>query len=569
MISFFKRDYYHDIIFIILFLIVTIISIDRIRYGFGGYDEAFYLTIPQRLSMGDAMFKDEWHLSQMSGWLLYPIYLLVKHIIGGTIGIMHAFRYVYLIAHGCISLFAYFRFRKYGIMAAIGCSLYFMFTPYNIMALCYNTMTLDFLVLTGVFLSTFDIKKPVYPIFAGLCFAAAVLCCPYLLAVYVIYGVATIANRICKRDTEGIFSLRTFIFFTLGAAILAVIFFGFVFSRVGFSDFVSNLKLMFADPEHADLSFGTKMGYYIWSIKTCHEYFSGVFIAYLVILAVMFFDKKRVSYKVAYFMASALITISCFVLFIPVLMGLYYNAIEIPLIFTGLSAYILCKEKPANIYYSIFISGILYSVCANFASNTGIFTIANALSVSTFASFLFIGKFLKEELADGIQKYIAIITTIVIVGFLAVLQYRVKTEYYFRESGRAREFLSVEMTDGPAKGIITSLEHASDYQIRYYDVTQFKSAYPDRDNLLVLSEKTWIYLMFSDYPYATFSDWISGENDVTLDRLKEYFEINPNKTPKYIYIPKDTSWDMDRVLDEAKANGYEVNETEYSWWMGK
>ena len=41
-------------------------------YGFGGNDEAFYLTIPNRFLMGDAPIKDEWHLSQLSGFLLMP-----------------------------------------------------------------------------------------------------------------------------------------------------------------------------------------------------------------------------------------------------------------------------------------------------------------------------------------------------------------------------------------------------------------------------------------------------------------------------------------------------------------
>ena len=53
----------------------------KCRYGLGGSDEAFYLTVPHRLCLGDELFRDEWHLSQLSSFLTLPfvwLYRLIK-----------------------------------------------------------------------------------------------------------------------------------------------------------------------------------------------------------------------------------------------------------------------------------------------------------------------------------------------------------------------------------------------------------------------------------------------------------------------------------------------------------
>ena len=59
-----------DGLFFLLFAAALALALWKVPYGFGWYDEAFYLTIPHRLTLGDALFLDEWHLSQMSGLLL-------------------------------------------------------------------------------------------------------------------------------------------------------------------------------------------------------------------------------------------------------------------------------------------------------------------------------------------------------------------------------------------------------------------------------------------------------------------------------------------------------------------
>ena len=63
-------------------LMVVFVSVDlwKTRYGFPIPDETFYVTIPHRILQGDAFFIDEWHLSQMTGFLQIPFVWIYEFI---------------------------------------------------------------------------------------------------------------------------------------------------------------------------------------------------------------------------------------------------------------------------------------------------------------------------------------------------------------------------------------------------------------------------------------------------------------------------------------------------------
>ncbi len=80
----------------------------KCQYGYANIDEAFYLTIPYRMIQGDGLILHEWHLSQLSGLLLYPAVSLYLLIIGGTEGILFHFRILFTLcwAAGAVFLLA-------------------------------------------------------------------------------------------------------------------------------------------------------------------------------------------------------------------------------------------------------------------------------------------------------------------------------------------------------------------------------------------------------------------------------------------------------------------------------
>ena len=357
---------WQDYIFIALIAGGIIFAFWKCVFGFGGNDEAFYLTVPQRFNMGDALIKDEWHLSQLSGFLLMPFVWLFTTITGSTEGIILAARVLYIIFHATVSIVIYSRIRKYGYVSVFASVLYFIYTPYDIMAMSYNTMGLDFVTLAGVIMGTASYKKKLPLIVSGVAFAAAVLCCPYLAVAYILYGICVLIHTFIKnKETKFIlkselFAGKTFLFFSIGIFALAAVFLVFALTRVSIKEIFNYLPYLMTDPEHPQIALGTRFGMYFKSIYNCHSHFKIALFSYLVMIVVMIIDRKRKSHRSIYLIVTTAIVIFCYVLLLPQLTYSTYNAIMFPLIYIGITTYILCENKPKPLFASLIVSGIIY-----------------------------------------------------------------------------------------------------------------------------------------------------------------------------------------------------------------
>ena len=91
----------------------------------------------------------------------------------------------------------------------------------------------------------------------------------------------------------------------------------------------------------------------------------------------------------------------------------------------------------------------------------------------------------------------------------------------------------------------------------------------ENGNILMLTSNTYCYLMVDDMPYGSFSAWISGENETALRRLEEYYSINPDKVPQYIYVPKGSGFDTAGIAATAQKKGYTLIENDVSYKLTK
>lgn len=149
--------------YVALFLAGVVLVFYKCRFGYADMDESFYLTIPYRLTMGDGLFVNEWHLSQMAGFLIYPFMAIYRILFPTGEGIILHFRYLYTALHTITALLIWWRLKKYGGWALSASLLYLLFTPYGIMALSYNSMGVAFVTLSGVFLATnFQNRKRIW-----------------------------------------------------------------------------------------------------------------------------------------------------------------------------------------------------------------------------------------------------------------------------------------------------------------------------------------------------------------------------------------------------------------------
>lgn len=574
-----NKTIWQDYLFFALMIGALIFSFWKCRYGFAGDDEAFYLTIPQRLIDGDALIKDEWHLSQLSGIFMMPFVWLYTTIMQSTDGIILAARIFYIIFHATVSVIVYTRLRKYGYISVFASVLYFIFSPYNIMAMSYNTMGLDFITLTGAIIGTADYKKKLPVILSGITFAASVLCCPYLAVVYVLFGICVIVHQIIKNKDikfvlkSELFSIKTFLFFTLGVSALAVVFLIFTLTRVSVNEIIEYLPYLMTDPEHPQIAFTTRFTSYFKSIFDFNEYFKYAFYSYVVMLVIMVADRKRKLHRSVYLIATTAIVIFCYVIILPNLTYTYYNAIMFPIIFIGITSYILCDNKPRELFASLFILGILYSIAICFSSNQYFYIIAVALTSANLASYVFLGQLIKEMRTspDNIEYAVWVKRgSFAFVAFMIILQasfqINVKAKHCFWEMG-GMQSLTSQISSGPAKGIYTTDQNCNSYEKIRYDLSYYNGVQSDK--ILHLTRRTWCYLATDNLPYGTLSAWISGEKPSSIDRLKVYYSVNPENTPKYIYIPKESDWDLTNIYGDAQAYGYTVTENDISYKLEK
>ncbi len=568
---------WQNILFVALMAGGLIFAFWKCRYGFGGNDEAFYLTIPHRLGLGDAFIKDEWNLAQLSGFLTLPFVWLYTTIMQTTEGIILAARFTYVILHAIVSVVIYTRLKKYGYFSVLACSLYFIFTPFNIMAMSYNTMGLDFIVLAGVLMGTADYTKKLPLIISGLCFAAAVLCCPYLAVCYILYAICVLVHTFIKNKEiniglkSNLFAGKTFIYFTIGVVILAVIFLAYALSRVSIGEIIENLPLLLNDPEHPSIPLTTKLLKYLTSIFECHSHFKYALFAYVLLVIGMIFDHNRKLHRSLYLIATSSIVIFCYILFLPDLTYKNYNAIMFPLIFIGITSYILCDKKLKELMLSLFALGVIYSFADCFASNQYFYIISMAISASNIASLIFLGQLIKEMNAspDNIEYAVwvkrgSFALVVIMMLIQSGMQINSKANHCFWESGM--DTLKSQISSGPAKGIYTNDNNCTEYEKISSDIKYYQTK--EKGNILFLTEKTWTYLATEIYPYGTFSAW-AAETPTSVERLKSYYSINPDKKPEYIYILKTSKWDLSNIHTEAIINGYTILENDISFKLEK
>ena len=185
-----------DLFWGIPFLLVTVLIFWRCRFGIPDVDESFYLTVPYRLLQGDGLFTQEWHLSQMAGVLLLPFVWLYRLLFGSMDGIFLAMRYLCCIVMIITGIFLYVRLKPFNRAgAAIASVAFTLYIPFGISALSYNSMGIITLTVAMVIVLSARKRIRLQFFIAGALFAAAVLCNPYLLLLYIGYALFVVIRR--------------------------------------------------------------------------------------------------------------------------------------------------------------------------------------------------------------------------------------------------------------------------------------------------------------------------------------------------------------------------------------
>ncbi|MCR5137825.1 MAG: glycosyltransferase family 39 protein [Oscillospiraceae bacterium] len=528
-----------------IFAAIWVFLFWKCRFGIANLDEAFYLTVPYRFCQGDLPLLHEWHLSQTSGLLLTPIMKLYLSVFGGTEGILLRFRWIFTAIWGLGALFLYRRLRVFSHHGAMAAALIFLiYTPFGMMALSYNTMGLLLLLCSCTVLASVREHIWLQQFLAGVLFAGAVLCCPYLLLAYALFCItAFLGLAFQKRSLASLW-----LFFSFGAATVCALVCVPLLLNAPLRRYLEVFPYMLEDPEHELVSLWSKIKLYVYFTATS----SPLLIPFgvLFIPVALYCSRRKKHLEGFVFVCIQIVAL----LFWYLIREHFPNHLMFPLCLIGLYCAICSRDvEIRKLFLVVWLPGLAYSFCLNLSSNQLFFAVSSASTVMTVASAVMAARFLEvesftEKGSRNLRKTAALFFTAVIFLQLGAELYIRYDQIYWDDAGiRAQKH---EALSGPEMGIRMNDEDLNEYSRAMSDFLllenrQWKTA-PEADRedrklpensgkILFLSEKTWSYLG-TKMRNASYSAWISGLNENTIPRLKKYYALFPEQEPELILV---------------------------------
>ncbi len=546
------RKKLQHLIFIGLFLFIEILLIRRSFYGFNRSDEMYFIGTSERIFRGERILIDEWNpTQQLCSFLLHPIYCLIRVSLGSTEGIVLASRFLYLIFEALITLFLYLRLQRRGAASFGPVFLYLLFAPFGICAMSYNSIEFGLLtVLLAVLSADMEHSVPEY-ILCGILMAMVVLANPFALVMYMAYGliclIVTLRSRRQGREAEGALQFGNFLWMTLGAVIILILFTAFVFQRGTLPELMANVPHIVGDSEHQSGGFWYKTWRYF---HLCFKNYRFMFCGLGLIYGAALLDKKRCEHSVVYMILASLAVFPALFYYGFVFDHIPVNYQMLPLAFWCLGAYLVTEKKDKRLFYGWYLPAVLFTVLVQYATNTGIVTISVAYSVCSCVGLLFAADWLKEVWKKAGAGRLALKVCTALVCATVLLQFAgtfyLRMDYAWGEDKRVGG-LTARMERGPLKGVHTAPDVAQWYQTVLGDIDSLKLT--QEDKLMIVGVAPWIYV-YVDAQCGSYSTWQVHENSTYLF---PYYEVHPDKIPNVIYMEQ---W-ADRFLESDLAKPFE------------
>ena len=562
-------------IYFLLFAAIFAMLLYKCPYGFGTMDETFWLTVPRRFLQGDRLLVDESHLSQFSFLTMVPEMWLYLLMMGTTEGIVLNFRYIYTVLWSAGCLFFFFRTRTINKYAAMSASLFMLpFAPYGIMAFSYNSLGVLYQLNAVIFLLCARKRQKLQFVLSGAFYAGAVLCCPYMAVVYLIYSAALGISRrrgnkphIVWNGADAFFCWR---YFTMGVCIPAVLVLVMLFSRSSLREVAEAMQFALTDPEHSNFSFLVRTREYLSFIAASNAWFYPMLGTLILMTVAGLLRRRAVWFGVV--CAAAVMYLRQFMV-----ERAHLNYLMFPLTFVGIYILAVTRRKSIRqIGILWWIPGVLYTYCLNCSSNQAFYAISMAAAVSSAASIFMMWLYcdeLKEEyqrrerIPDGKSflrsqawkaAYLAVIITL-----LFQMKYEIPVRYrsvYWEEGVMTRKEPLTELEEGPEKGIICAWEFADMYHGLYPEVKGIEGK-----RVLYLTDEVWMSLV-NENENAGYSGWLGRmmyDGEVILKRLQDYYRRNPHKVPELIFLEER----YDQLLSYFDEKHYHAERTPTGSWL--
>lgn len=582
--SFLER--HQDLFALLLLISAAVFLFIRAPYGFGFWDETWYLTFGHRFVLGDSMLTDEWNVIQLFSFFLYlPVKLYIS-VIGSTDGIILAARYLYILFACSGTVAIYLLTRRYGPVSILVSAIAVLFVPATMMAVSYYSIVSFFSAILGLLLVR-DQKNNATWVAIGLLFAGLVLSNPFLALAYFVYS-ATVVGVLWYQKRGGTtpvglkeyVSVKSWFWVTAGIGCVALVFFAFLFSGTTLREIAANLPFILEDSDY-NVAGAYGEGQNIFDLKQSVLDFIRInpyiWAAYAMLLAAVSADKRRLLHRVPYLVAAGVITLA-FGLYLILKADLYsYLLCMLPPAVLGLFVYVLSQNKNKKVFFCLWVWGFVVAFFQDVASNQGIRLMSFGLFSSVIACVILAQNLICELKAEkskknrhgqlksntNAAKRAAIYTLLAVLIAQGGFQLRILTdteatsaEYFYRAlmgMPSVSEKLEVAIRQGPAKGLITTNGAAGIYDDMLSDLAVIKSK--GNGPFLILGRLPWGYLYVGN-PYSTYTTaYLFWKQPETMVRLSKYLELHPEKKPEYIYVPKHINPFVPQELLEEHFEG--------------
>ncbi len=537
-----KRGKAYDLAFAVAFFLLWFFLFWKCRYGFADFDEPFYLTVPFRFCTGDKLLLHEWNLSQLSGLLLVPVMKLYMTLFDGTEGIILHFRWLFTFVWGISTVFFYYRTKCVSKIGALFSALvYMVFAPFGIMALFYDSMGIMLLLAACVILLTAENHRRVQYTVAGVLSACAVLCCPYLILLYLLFTAAAVFEKLRKQQDF----FCEWLFVTVGAGIVFTLFCAMLLLAASPGQYLYVLPQVFQDPDHPLPALPESL------INYC-SYIAGsstivIPALALTVICSIIFRKRHQNTGFCLVCAAITVVIADYIGHSDKPGYAIINSIMFPFSLLGLYCFIV-EPEPINrrIFCFMWIPGLVYSWVISIGSNQKFHVVAAAATVMTVASVLLAGRFIRNRKP-----------AVVLVMFVGLLAVQIGAETFLRyetvfksPEGIAAQTAYVDR--GSEAGLYVT-DDRCEYYSKRYDVVETIKNDPEMTQLLVVSPNTWYYLD-SEKKIASFSAWTWVINDNTFGRLWTYYGLFPDKWPDCVLVVRNCEGRIPAFLER----GFEI-----------
>ena len=501
----------------------------RCLFSFAWSDESFYLSLVHRFWVGDRPIVDEWSGVQFYAVALLPLYSIYRFLVGSSDGVYLFFRIVMVLANYMLSLYIFQSLKKRtdALPAFFGALLYLLYTRANILGASYYSFALLFYTWSlFLLLNNRDNYKKKSMLLSGFSMALSVLAIPYLAVLYVLC-VCTILMLPYFRAYR-----KRALWMMLGTAICAVIYCTFLLSRSDLNEIIKNIPYFLSDTEHEGNNILVSIILWFARIAFRYRYMLPGMVFTLIYIFVRIKKKNRLNWKadIIYVIINLII---CFVniIFSDDMMGCANIAISILAANLYFLSFFYQNTFQEDGIFLIYISGLLFSMIFHYASNTGLDSMTVGFAVCSMVSPLIIWESLKAVLGRKKIMKRGLSVAVILLFSAVILQTAWLRLFGVYRDGSMKE-LRVQLTEGPAKYLYTTEEHARQYSIMVEAIRETCQS-GKVEKVVFVEMAPWAYLCVDASCGAPspcrFWEGMSDE------KMKEYYEQMPERFPDYVF----------------------------------